>query len=66
MKFKIPNETLIEWRSSFVVPKGHFFLYLKAIKLVSKGCSYHFVRVNDSSVEMPLIQQVAVVSEVSR
>ncbi|KAG5576138.1 hypothetical protein H5410_056272 [Solanum commersonii] len=63
LKFQFPNEPVIEWRSSSVVPKGHFISYLKARKLVSKGCIYHVVRVNDSSVEAPLIQLVPVVSE---
>ena len=31
--------------------------------LVSKGCIYHIVRVNDSSVEIPPIQKVLVVKE---
>jgi len=45
------------------VPKGRFISYLKARKLVSKGCSYHLVRVNDSSIETPHIHSVSVVSE---
>ena len=49
-KFQVPNESVIEWASSSTVPKGHFISYLKARKLVSKGCIYHIVRVNDSSV----------------
>ena len=50
VKFQIPNDPVIEWASSSTVPKGHFISYLKARKLVSKGCIYHIVRVNDSSV----------------
>ncbi|KAH0781790.1 hypothetical protein KY290_001388 [Solanum tuberosum] len=44
---------VIKWSSSSAMPKGHFIPYLKARKLVSKGCVYHLVRVNDSSVEIP-------------
>ena len=40
---KIPNEPIMEYTSSSVVPKGHFILYLKARKLVSKGCIYQLV-----------------------
>ena len=43
LKFQIPNEPVIEWTSSSVEPKGHFILYLKAMKLVSKGYIYHLV-----------------------
>ncbi|KAG5590778.1 hypothetical protein H5410_041292 [Solanum commersonii] len=34
-----------------------------ARKLVSKGCIYHLVRINDSSVEIPPIHSIPVVSE---
>ena len=43
VKFQIPNEPVIEWTSSSVEPKGHFILYLNAMKLVSKGYIYHLV-----------------------
>ncbi|KAG5571184.1 hypothetical protein H5410_060950 [Solanum commersonii] len=35
VRFKIPNEPVFEWKSSSVVPKGHFILYLKGRNLVS-------------------------------
>ena len=49
--------------SSSVLPKGHFVSYLKATKLVSEGCIYHLVRVNESSVDVPSLQSVPLVSE---
>nr|AAV31171.1 Putative polyprotein, identical [Solanum tuberosum] len=63
VKFQFPNEPVIEWSSSSVVPKGCFISYLKARKLVSKGCVYHLVRVHDSSVKMPPFQSVPIVRE---
>ena len=60
---KSPNEPIIEWASSLVVPKGHFILYLKTRKLVSKGCIYHLVRVNNSNVEVPSLHSVPIVSD---
>ncbi|KAH0678966.1 hypothetical protein KY284_020051 [Solanum tuberosum] len=54
---------VLDWKSSSAVPNGHFISYLKAINLVSKGCVYHLVRVNDSSVEITLIQSVPIVKE---
>ncbi|KAH0679464.1 hypothetical protein KY284_020549 [Solanum tuberosum] len=63
VKFQIPNEPVIEWSSSSAVPKGRFISYLKARKLVLKGCIYHLVRVNDSSVEVPPIQSVPIVRD---
>ena len=56
VKFQITNVPLIEWSSS-AVPKGHFILYLKAKKFILDGCIYHFVRVNDSSTEVPPVSQ---------
>ena len=53
VKFKIPNEPVEEWSSSSTVPKGHFISYLKARKLVSKGCTYHLVYVDDLCAEVP-------------
>ncbi|WMV54653.1 hypothetical protein MTR67_048038 [Solanum verrucosum] len=44
------------------MPKGHFISYLKARKLFSKGCVYHLVQVNDSSVEKPPIRSVSIVN----
>ncbi|KAH0670766.1 hypothetical protein KY290_026160 [Solanum tuberosum] len=63
VRFQFPNEPVIECKSSSAVPKGHLISYLKARKLVSKGCVYHLVRVNDSSVEIPHIQSVLVIKE---
>nr|AAT39297.2 Gag-pol protein, putative [Solanum demissum] len=63
VKFQFPNEPVFEWSSSSAVPKGRFISYLKARKLVSKGCIYHLVRVHDSSVEIPHFQSVPIVRE---
>ncbi|KAH0784113.1 hypothetical protein KY290_003711 [Solanum tuberosum] len=63
VKFQFPSEPVLEWSSSSAVPKGRFISYLKARKLVSKGCIYHLVRVHDSSVEIPQFQSVPIVRE---
>ncbi|KAH0632967.1 hypothetical protein KY284_035753 [Solanum tuberosum] len=63
VRFQIPNEPVIEWSSSSTMPKGHLISYLKARKLVSMGRVFHLVRVNDSSVEIPLMELVLVVKE---
>ena len=46
-------------------PKSHFISYLKARKLISKGCIYHFARVKDTKSETPTLQSVNVVNEFS-
>ena len=45
------------------MPKVRLILYLKARKLISKGCIYYLVRVNDSSIEIPFLQSVPIVKE---
>ena len=56
VKFQIPNDRVIEWTSSSAVCKGRFISYVKVRKLVSNGCVYHLIQVNDSSVEVPFRQ----------
>lgn len=43
MRLEFPNETVIEWKGNGVVPKGRFISYLKASKMIRKGCIYHLV-----------------------
>ena len=56
---------ITELSSSSTVPKNHFISYLKARKLVFKGCIYHLVRFNDQSAEVPSLQFVPIVIELS-
>lgn len=46
-------------------PKSHFISYLKARKLISKGCIYHLVRVKDTKSETPTLHSVNIVNEFS-
>ncbi|XP_070032156.1 uncharacterized protein [Nicotiana tomentosiformis] len=62
-RFEFPNESVIEWKGDDTVPKGRFISYLKATKMINKGCIYHLVRVTDSDVEAPTIECMPVVNE---
>ena len=42
---------------------GRFISYLKARKMISKGCLYHLVRFKDSSFETSTLESILVVSE---
>ena len=51
----------MEWGHS--ISRGRIISCLNACKMVSKGCLYHIVRVQDSDSEYPPIESVPVMSE---
>ena len=63
VKFQFLGISMFEWSGNFVLPKSYFISYLKARKLISKGCIYHLVRVKDTKFETPTLQSVNVVNE---
>lgn len=63
VKFHFPAEPILKWSGSFVIPKGHFISYLKARKLIFKGCIHHLVWVKDTKSETLTIQSINVVNE---
>ena len=65
VKFQFLGASVFEWSGNSVSPKSHFISYLKARKLISKGCIYHLVRVKDTKSQTPTLQSVNVVNELS-
>ncbi|XP_070046659.1 uncharacterized protein [Nicotiana tomentosiformis] len=63
VRFEFPSEWVVEWKQDNVVPKGRFISYLKATKMINKGCIYHLVRVTDTNAEVPTLEFVPVVNE---
>ncbi|XP_070014077.1 uncharacterized protein [Nicotiana sylvestris] len=63
MRLEFLNEPVVEWKGDNVVPKDWFISYLKAVKMINKGCINHLVRVMDTNAEAPSLESVPVVNE---
>nr|XP_016513175.1 PREDICTED: uncharacterized protein LOC107830206 [Nicotiana tabacum] len=63
MRLEFPNEPVIEWKGNSVVPKDRFISYLKASKMIKKGCIYHLVRVADTTSKLSVPESMPVVNE---
>ncbi|XP_070010216.1 uncharacterized protein [Nicotiana sylvestris] len=62
-KFHFLGESVLEWVGNTATPRGRFISYLKARKMIAKGCIYHIVRVKDADAEIPTLQSIPVVKE---
>ncbi|XP_070010459.1 uncharacterized protein [Nicotiana sylvestris] len=62
-RFHFPGEPVLEWVGNTATPRGRFISYLKARKMIAKGCIYHIVRVKDAAAEIPTLQSIPVVKE---
>ncbi|XP_059288969.1 uncharacterized protein LOC132042445 [Lycium ferocissimum] len=63
VRFKFHNELLIVWKGEIAKPRGMFISYLKAHKMISKGCIYHLVVINDTQPVVPEFEFVPIVNE---
>ena len=61
--FHFPGEPVLEWVGNTPTPRGRFISYLKARKMIAKGCIYHIVRVRDADAEIPTLQSIPIVKE---
>ncbi|XP_070013733.1 uncharacterized protein [Nicotiana sylvestris] len=62
-RFYFLGEPVLEWVGNTVTPRGRFISYLKARKMIAKGCIYHIVRVKDANAEIPTLQSILVIKE---
>ncbi|XP_059307043.1 uncharacterized protein LOC132058603 [Lycium ferocissimum] len=63
VRFAFPEEPVIVWEGEIAKPKGRFISYLKAHKMITKGCIYHLVAVNDTKAVVPEFASVPIVSD---
>ena len=63
VRFHFPGEAVREWKGDTATPKGRFISYLKARRMITKGCIYHLVHVHDIDAEPPTLQSIPVVNE---
>jgi len=63
VRFHFPGEAVREWKGDTAAPKGRFISYLKARRMITKGCIYHLVHVHNIDAEPPTLQSIPVVSE---
>ncbi|XP_070015015.1 uncharacterized protein [Nicotiana sylvestris] len=63
IRLEFTNEPIIKWKGDNVVPRGQFISYLKAAKMIKKGCIYHLVWVTDTNAEALSLESVPVVNE---
>ena len=63
VRFSFPNELVVEWNRGNSIPRGRVISCLKACKMISKGCLYDIVRVQDLDSKAPPINLVPVLSE---
>ncbi|XP_070005741.1 uncharacterized protein [Nicotiana sylvestris] len=59
----MPGLPGLEWKGSTVDPSSHVFSFLKAWRMIEKGCLAYLAYVRDTTTESPMIDSVPVVRE---
>lgn len=63
VRFHFPNKEVIEWKWCTVLPVGKFVSYLKAKRMMSKGCLAYLAHIVDIELEALILQYVPIVKE---
>jgi len=62
-RLHFPGEAVREWKGNIKTPKGRFISYLKARRMINKGCMYHLARVQGMDAQPPILQSIPVLNE---
>ncbi|XP_070011165.1 uncharacterized protein [Nicotiana sylvestris] len=63
VRFQFPNKEVLEWKGSSVSLVGKFISYLKAQRMIGKGCLAYLAHIINPKSEPPALQSVLVVRE---
>ncbi|XP_019257726.1 PREDICTED: uncharacterized protein LOC109235937 [Nicotiana attenuata] len=63
IRFQFPNEEVLEWKDSSASLVGKFISYLKAQRMIGKGCIAYLAHIINPESEPPALQSVPVVRE---
>ncbi|XP_070029727.1 uncharacterized protein [Nicotiana sylvestris] len=63
VKFQFQNEEVLEWKGSSASLVGKFISYLKAQRMIGKGCLAYLAHIINPESEPPAFQSVPVVRE---
>ncbi|XP_070009247.1 uncharacterized protein [Nicotiana sylvestris] len=63
VNFQFPNEEVLEWKGSSTSLVGKFISYLKAQRMISKGCLTYLAHIFNPKSEPPALQSMPVVRE---
>ncbi|XP_070049537.1 uncharacterized protein [Nicotiana tomentosiformis] len=65
-RFQFPNEEVLEWKGSSASLIGKIISYLKAQRMIGKGCLAYLAHIINVESEPPALQSVPVVREFSQ
>ncbi|XP_070025996.1 uncharacterized protein [Nicotiana sylvestris] len=63
VRFQFPNEEVLEWKGSSASLVGKFISYLKAQRMIGKGCLAYLAHIINPESEPPALQSVPIVRE---